>query len=92
MVTILSVVAIVLGAAILLAVTTPIGEAEGLASSYDALYYVMAGAIALLGGLMVTIGLILSATLVGLIELAHPEGSNRFLAEERPNPDTTQRD
>jgi hypothetical protein len=77
----LTVASIVLGVAVLLAVTVPIGEVEELSQSYDVLYYLLGVAVAALGGLMVTIGLMISSTLVGLIELAQPEGSNSLLDE-----------
>lgn len=83
-ITVLSIVAIVLGSILLLAVTMPIDEVQNLTSFYDVLYYVLATATAVLGGVMVTIGLMISATLIGLIELAHPEGSNALLRDSEP--------
>jgi len=78
-ITSLTVAAIVIGVALLLAVTLPIREVEELSRVYDVLYYVLGVAVASLGGLMVAIGLMISSTLSGLIELAHPEGSNDLL-------------
>jgi hypothetical protein len=78
-ITSLTVAAIVIGVALLLAVTVPIREVEELSRVYDVLYYVLGVAVASLGGLMVAIGLMISSTLSGLIELAHPEGSNDLL-------------
>ena len=79
LITTLTVVAIVLGAVLLLAVTMPLGEVEELRSFYDILYYVLAIAIAVLGGVVITVGLMISSTLNGLIQLAHPDGSNQLL-------------
>ena len=81
-ITVLSVATIILGIAVLLAVTVPVGEVEELTRFYDVLYYILAGAISLLGGILVTIGFMISATLIGLTELAHPEGHNMLLADE----------
>lgn len=83
-ITVLSIVAIALGSILLLAVTMPIEEVQDLTAFYDVLYYVLATATAVLAGVMVTIGLMISATLIGLIELAHPEGSNHLLGEDEP--------
>ena len=85
-ITILSVAVLVLATALLLAVTMPIGEVENLSRFYDWAYYVLAAVTAVLGGMTVTIGLMISATLLGLIELAHPEGSNDLLHEVDPEP------
>jgi uncharacterized membrane protein len=78
----LTIAAIVIGVALLLSVTVPIREVEQLSRVYDVLYYLLGIAIACLGGLMVTIGLMISSTLSSLIELAHPEGSNQLLEDE----------
>lgn len=81
-ITVLSIVAIVMGSLLLLAVTMPIDEVEDLTAFYDVLYYILATSTAVLGGVMVTIGLMISATLLGLIELAHPDGSNELMRED----------
>jgi hypothetical protein len=78
-ITSLTVAAIVIGVVLLLAMTVPIGELEQLSGAYDLLYYALGVAIASLGGLMVSIGLMISSTLSGLIDLAHPEGSDHLL-------------
>lgn len=81
-ITVLSVVAIVLGTAVLLAVTVPLEEVEALRAFYDVLYFLLAGSLAMLGGVMVTIGLMIAATLIGLIQVGHPEGVSHLLADE----------
>lgn len=80
-ITVLSVAAIVVGVAVLLAVAVPVGEVDGFEGFYDLLYYILVAAVSVLGGLMVTIGLMISATLFGLIDIGHPEGSSTLLAE-----------
>lgn len=80
-ITVLSVATIVVGVAVLLAVAVPIGEVDGFEGLYELLYYILVAAVSVLGGLMVTIGLMISATLFGLIDIGHPEGSSTLLAE-----------
>jgi hypothetical protein len=75
-VAILGVVVIVLGVSLLLAVTVPLAEVDELSRFYDILYYILAGAISLLGGVLVSLGLMISATLIGLIDAFHPEWSS----------------
>lgn len=87
-ITSLTVAAIVIGVALLLAVTVPIGEVEELSGAYDVLYYALGIAVASLGGLMVTIGLMISSTLSGLIDLAHPEGPDHLLHDHAEVSDT----
>lgn len=78
----LSVVAIVLGTIILLAVTVPIGEVEELATYYAVFYYALGAALALLGGLVVAIGLLIGTILRGLIALGHSDGQSDLLLPE----------
>jgi hypothetical protein len=84
---ILGVVVIVLGVALLLAVTLPLAEVEDLSGLYDVLYYILAGAISVLGGVLVSLGLMISATLIGLIDMFHPEGSSFLRGEEDRDPE-----
>jgi hypothetical protein len=49
-ITILSMVAIVVGVGILLAVAVPVGEVEGLDGFFDLLYYILVLAVSVLGG------------------------------------------
>lgn len=86
-ITVLSVAAIVVGVGVLLAVAVPVAEVEGLDGFYDLLYYVLVVALSVLGGIMVTIGLMIAETLFGLIGIGHPEGSSPFLAEDVARPD-----
>lgn len=80
-ITVLSVAAIIVGVAVLLAVAVPVGEVEEFEGFYQLLYYILVASVSVLGGLMVTIGLMISATLFGLIDIGHPEGSSALLAE-----------
>lgn len=79
---ILGVVVIVLGVSLLLAATIPLREVDELTSLYDDLYYILAGAVSLLGGVLVSLGLMISATLIGLIDVFHPEGSSPLLRQQ----------
>lgn len=80
-ITALSTALIVIAVAVLLLTTVPLREVEGLSGFYDIFYYFLAASTSLLGGVVVTVGLMISATLLGLIELAHPEGSNLLRAD-----------
>lgn len=77
----LSVAAIILGTLILLAVAVPIEEVEGLATYYAVFYYILAGALALLGGLVIAIGIIIGFILRGLIAIGHPEAVSDLLRD-----------
>lgn len=78
----LSVVSIVVGIVVLLAVTLPIGEVEELATYYHIFYYVLAGSLSVLGGLVVATGSLIGVTLRGLIAIGHPEGESDLLDAE----------
>ena len=86
-VTNLSVVCIVVSAAVLLGLSVPIGEVEGLRTYYDVFYYVLAFSMAVLGGLVVAMALLIGATLRGLISIGHPQGKSDLLADEEEGPD-----
>lgn len=75
----LSVVAIALGAFVLLAVAIPIAEVEELATYYAIFYYALAAALSLLGGLVIAIGVIIGFLLRGLIAIGHSEGESELL-------------
>lgn len=66
---VISVVTIVVSTLLLVMVTIPIQEVQGLRTWYSAFYYVLAGMIGLLGGLEVTTGLLIGSTIRGLIEV-----------------------
>jgi hypothetical protein len=70
----LSVTSLLLATAILLAMTIPIGEVDELGRLYATFYYGLAVVLAVLGGLVVATGLLIGATLRGLLDMAHPEG------------------
>lgn len=80
--TTLSVVSIVIGVLVLLAVTVPIGEVEELRTYYSAFYYGLAAAMAVLGGVVVSMGLLIGATLRGLLEIGAPRGTSDLLNVE----------
>lgn len=84
----LSVIGIVLGTLILLAVTIPIGEVEEFRIYYAFFYYTLAAALAILGGLVVAIGLLIGATLRGLIAIGHPQAESDLLQDD-PVPDAS---
>lgn len=72
----LSVVTIVVSTLVLIAVTVPIGEVEELASYYDALYYILAGATAIVGGSLIATTLLISETVAGLVRVVRSNGDS----------------
>ena len=75
----MAVVCIIMGVGVLLAVSIPVVEVEGISELYAGLYYGLSAAIAVLGGLVTTMGLMIGATLRGLIGVAHPEGESDLI-------------
>jgi hypothetical protein len=72
----MAVVCIIMGVGVLLAVSVPVVEVEEISELYAGLYYGLSAAIAVLGGLVTTMGLMIGATLRGLIGAAHPDGES----------------
>lgn len=70
----MAVICIIMGVAVLLAVSVPVVEVPEISQHYATLYYVLSVAMALLGGLVTSMGLMIGATLRGLIGAAHPDG------------------
>jgi hypothetical protein len=75
----IAVICMIMGVGVLLAVSIPVVEVEGLRRYYAVLYYLLSAAIAVLGGLLTTMGLMLGTTLKGLIDAAHPEGESDLI-------------
>lgn len=75
----ISVICMIMGVGVLLAVSVPVGEVQEIKSHYATLYYLLCVAIAALGGLVVTMGLMIGTTLRGLIAAAHPEGDGDLI-------------
>lgn len=75
----IAVICMIMGVGVLLAVSIPVVEVEDLRRYYATLYYVLSAAIAVLGGLLTTMGLMLGTTLKGLIQAAHPEGESDLI-------------
>ena len=78
--TTLSVVSIVVGVLVLISVTIPIEEVEEVRTYYFAFYYGLAAGMGILGGLVVAMGLLIGATLRGLLEIGAPEGTSDLIA------------
>ena len=75
----IAVVCMIMGVGVLLAVSIPIAEVGELRSYYAVLYYSLSVAIAVLGGLVTTMGLMIGTTLRGLIRAAHPEAESDLI-------------
>lgn len=72
----MAVVCIIMGVGVLLAVSVPVVEVPEISRHYAVLYYGLSVAIAVLGGLVTSMGLMIGATLRGLIGAAHPDGES----------------
>ena len=83
----LSVLAIMLGSLVLLAVAVPIEQVEDLATYYAVFYYVLVGALAILGGLVIAIGVIIGFLLRGLIAIGHSEAESDLLDGDQTGQD-----
>ncbi len=84
----LSVASIIMSAGLLLAVGVPVQEVDEMRPYYAILYYVLAGGMALVGGMVVSMGLMIGSTLRGLVDVQHPDGvSDLLIEEEHPSPD-----
>ena len=69
----LSIVTIIVSTLVLIAVTVPIEEVEELMSYYDALYYALAGATAIVGGTVIATALLISETVSGLVRVVRSD-------------------
>lgn len=81
-ITTLSVVGLVTAVAMLLAATVPVGEVDEVTRFYDAYYYVLASGISVLGGVTISMGLMIGATLRGLVRIGHPDSTSDLLDGE----------
>lgn len=78
----LSVASIIMSTGLLLAVGVPIQQVDEVRPYYAILYYVLAGAMALVGGMVVSMGLMIGATLRGLVNVQHPDAVSDLLSED----------
>lgn len=75
----LSVISIVLATGVLLAVAVPVAEAETLATYYAIFYYVLAAALAILGGLVITMGLLIGLLVRGVSAIGHSDADSDLI-------------
>lgn len=78
-ITTLSVLAIALAVAMLLAASVPVEQVETLDGFYGIYYYVVAAGISILGGLTIAIGLMIGSTLRGLVRIGRPDSPSDLL-------------
>lgn len=74
----LSVVCMIMGVVLLLAVGVPLEEVEEARPYYSLLYYLLTGLMASVGGLVVAMGLMIGSTLRGLIEIQEPNAASEL--------------
>lgn len=82
----LSVISIVIATGVLLAVAVPIREVEELATYYAVFYYVLAGALAVLGGLVIAMALLIGLILRGVIAIGHSDAESDLVPKEEQPP------
>lgn len=82
LITNLSVLSIIVAVGLLLAVGVPVQEADEVRPDYAVLYYLLAAGMALLGGIVVSMGLMIGSTLRGLVNVQHPDAVSDLLSEE----------
>lgn len=73
---------LILGVGVLLAVTFPVAEVEEAAVHYESLYYILSIALALLGGMVTAMGLLIGMTLAGLIRVGDPDEESDIIEED----------
>jgi hypothetical protein len=78
-ITTLSVSAIIVAVAMLLAASVPIEQVQSLSGFYDVYYYVVAAGISILGGVTIAIGLMIGSTLRGLVRIGRPDSPSDLL-------------
>ena len=67
---------IIVSTLVLIAVTVPIEEVDELTSYYDALYYALAGATAIVGGSVIATALLIAETVSGLVRVVRSDGDS----------------
>jgi len=78
-ITTLSTAAIVAAVSLLLISGLPLEEIEGAQRFYDLYFYAIAGGISVLGGLAISIGLMIGSTLKGLARIGEPGAASDLL-------------
>lgn len=89
----LSTVCLVVSILVLLLLVLPLQESEKVPeAAYEVLYYVILGAAAFLGGLIVSIMLMLYEAIVGLVAWAQPGGDSDLIEDEENEAGQERRD
>lgn len=78
-ITTLSVVGIAMAVILLLAASVPLEQVEELGGFYDIYYYILSGGLSMLGGLIIAIGLLIGATLRGLVRIGRDDAPSDLL-------------
>ena len=77
----LSVVCIIMGVVLRLAIGVTLEEVEEARPYYSLLYYLLTGLMATVGGLVVAMGLMIGSTLRGIIEIQHPDAVSALIPD-----------
>lgn len=79
----MSTICLVVSILVLLVLVVPLEESEKVPpETYEVLYYGILGAAAVLGGMIVSIMLMLYEAIVGLVQWAHPEADSHLIHDE----------
>jgi hypothetical protein len=91
LINILSILVIVISVVVLVAMAIPIEEVDEVQGFYAAFYYILAALMSLLGGVIVSIALMIGSTVGGLVSAAHPEGSSSLIeADDSQDEETSE--
>ncbi len=84
-------IALILSVAVLMFLSIPIEESESLRTWYDFVYYAIAVSSSVLGGLVISIVLMLNYAIRGLVDIGHPGGESHLIAADDEAPAADQR-
>ncbi len=83
--------ALILSVGVLMFLSIPLEESESLRTWYDIVYYAIAVASSVLGGLVISIVLMLNYAIRGLVDIGHPEGDSHLIADQDAAEDERER-
>ncbi len=79
----MAVVALITSVAVLMILTFPLEQSQQLNGFYNVVYYALVACSAILGGMMVTVVLMLLNAIRELVGVFRPSGNSRLLADDR---------
>ncbi len=79
---VMAVITLITSVGVLMVLTFPLDESEQLQDFYNVVYYTLLGVSSILGGMMVTVVLMLLNAIRELVGVFRPGGSSRLLADD----------